>query len=160
MTSESIREALKSGNFLAITVDGYLQVRGKARALANKECPSRLGARLTTAVANPQLFSSFKSRNDASRGRPTTLIPINDMYSIYLDNQSTLRAISHLKDGTNTIGQPIIYGLQLLKLQRTSSESYKLRIETKEQSKSAAGRAELQLSIVEAAATASREIIM
>ena len=161
----AIREALKSSHFIALSLDGYAQVRGQARLTSTNDCPQRVAARVTTTLSSPQLFSSFPSVESARAVSTTALIPITDSATIYLDQNSTLRLLSHAKNATSSTaraGQPLAYRVQqLLIISRSSDESHctqvELNIETIE-SKDLFGRASIKLSTRLATAEATREI--
>jgi type II secretory pathway pseudopilin PulG len=121
--------SLPNGNtgfkdWLAISIEGIVQISGSLKRITNSNCPGGKQYQGEFEISLQQMFSGtnslfksfFPTPNLLELAKNSTLIlPVTEIYTLYVDNQNNLRRLSH----QSTENQPVIRNLKSMLIQES-----------------------------------------
>lgn len=134
----NFHSALPNGNtsfkdWLAISIEGIVQLSGSLKRITNSDCPGGKQYQGGFEISSTQMFSGtnsiFKSflptpNLEALAKNSALIIPITEIYTLYIDNQNNLRRLSH----QSTENQPVIRNVRSMLIDESISTDQSNRI--------------------------------
>lgn len=119
-------------SWIAVSIDGYLQLEGRVKSLTNRDPGCRQGRSYLGKfkVSSPMMYarSYGYSKNETSPGdhffaananisrNSFLLIPISQAYTVYLDQEHSLRRLSHI----SRENQPLVEDIESFLIENTA----------------------------------------